>query len=233
MKGSLRTCDKGHQFFKSSSCPVCPVCEKEKKPDHGFLALLSAPARRALEGKKITTLKSLSKYSESEILQLHGIGKTTIPILREALKAEVLYFKKNEETTKSSDLKSVDAYIAKCKHPLLNVVKALRIIILSTDKSIGEEIAWNAPSFFYTGKMKPFNPKEYKRLIVNFNLFREDCIRLIFLTGSKLNDKSGLLEGDYADGRRLALFHNMADVKKNEKVLQQLIKKWLLLLDKY
>ena len=131
-------------------------------------------------------MKSLSKFSEREILQLHGIGKTTIPVLRKALNAEALSFKKIEETTKSADSKSVDAYIKKCNHPLLNIVKALRIIILSADKSIGEEIAWNAPSFFYSGKMRPFHPKEYKRLIINFNLFRDDCIRLIFLTGSSI-----------------------------------------------
>jgi hypothetical protein len=67
---------------------------------------------------------------------------------------------------------------------------------------------------------------------VNFNFFKQDCLRLIFLTGAKLNDKSGLLAGDYADGRRLALFYNMGDVKKNGKTLQQLVKKWLTLLEK-
>jgi len=33
---------------------------------------------------------------------------------------------------------------------------------------------------FYAGEMKPFNPKEYKRYIVVFNLYRKDCIRLVF-----------------------------------------------------
>ena len=43
---------------------------------------------------------------------------------------------------------------------------ALREVILTTDASIGEEIFWNAPTFFYTGEMKPFDPKEYKRYII-------------------------------------------------------------------
>jgi hypothetical protein len=46
------------------------------------------------------------------------------------------------------------------KHPLADVVEALRRIILSTDREIGEEVKWNAPTFFYAGEMKPFNPKD-------------------------------------------------------------------------
>jgi hypothetical protein len=77
---------------------------------------------------------------------------------------------KNVKSTKPSEPGKVDDYIKKLKHPLVNVVKALRRIILSTDSEIGEEIKWNAPTFFYAGEMGPFNPKEYKRYIVVFNL---------------------------------------------------------------
>jgi len=75
--------------------------------------------------------------------------------------------------------------------------------------------------------MKPFNPTEYKRHLVVFNLYRKDCIRLVFPSGARVKDKSGLLEGDYADGRRLALFHNMADVKSRVASLQTVIRSWL------
>ena len=79
--------------------------------------------------------------------------------------------------TKSSEPEKVDAYIRGVKHPLAKVVEALRKIILSTDPEIGEEIKWNAPTFLYSGDMKPFNPKDYKRHLVVFNLHRKDCIR--------------------------------------------------------
>ena len=92
-KGELRICPKGHRYYKSSDCPVCPVCEAEKKPATGFLSTLGAPARRALENKGIKTLKQLSQFSEKEILQLHGMGKTTIPKLKDSLKTEGLKFK--------------------------------------------------------------------------------------------------------------------------------------------
>jgi DNA-directed RNA polymerase alpha subunit len=93
-KKNLRTCAKGHQYYKSSDCPTCPICEAEKKPSSGFLSQLSAPARRALEGIGATTLQQLAQYTEKEILQLHGMGPASLPKLREALKQEGLSFRK-------------------------------------------------------------------------------------------------------------------------------------------
>jgi hypothetical protein len=135
------------------------------------------------------------------------------------------------KSTKPSEPDRVDEYLQKLKHPLVEVIEALRHIILSADREIGEEIKWNAPTFFYAGEMKPSDPKEYKRYIVVFNLYRKDCIRLVFPSGAKVKDKSGFLEGNYADGRRLAMFHDMNDVKSRKKALQGVIKKWLTLLD--
>jgi len=134
--------------------------------------------------------------------------------------------------TRPSQPETVNAFMAKLKHPLKDVAEELRQIILSADKSVGEEIYWNAPSFFYTGKMKPFKPKEYKRFIVVFNFFKKDCLRLIFLRGSMVKDSSGLLEGDYADGRRLALFHSIQETKAKKKDLQGIVKKLVKLMDK-
>ena len=139
---------------------------------------------------------------------------------------------KQNALAKPSEPEKVDAYMRGLKHPLADVVEALRRIILSTDREIGEEVKWNAPTFFYTGEMKPFNPKEYKRCIIVFNLYRKDCIRLVFPSGARVSDKSGFLEGDYADGRRLALFFNMGDVKSKQASLQAVIRRWLETLDK-
>lgn len=91
-----RTCANGHRYIKTSDCPACPQCEANRKPRSGFLSTLSAPARRALEKKGITTLKKLSKCTEEDILQLHGVGKTTIPKLIAALQSEGLGFKSSK-----------------------------------------------------------------------------------------------------------------------------------------
>jgi len=138
---------------------------------------------------------------------------------------------KIETSTKPSEPEKVDAYLKKLKHPLKEVVEALRKIILSTDKEIGEEIKWNAPTFFYSGEMKPSDPKEYKRYLVVFNLYQKNCIRLVFPSGARVADKTGFLQGDYKDGRRLAFFPDIAEVKSKKKVLQAIIKKWLTILD--
>jgi predicted RecB family nuclease len=89
----LKTCKKGHKFYKSSDCPTCPVCEEAKRPNDGFLSLLYAPARRALENNGIITLQQLSKYSEKEVLNFHGMGKSTVPKLQKALSNCGLSFK--------------------------------------------------------------------------------------------------------------------------------------------
>lgn len=94
-KGDIRTCSKGHKYYKSSSCPVCPVCEKEKRPEDNFLSLLSAPARRALENEGLITIFLLSEKSEAEILKLHGMGPGSLPKLRNTLKLNGLSFRKD------------------------------------------------------------------------------------------------------------------------------------------
>ncbi|MFK9090820.1 RNA polymerase alpha subunit C-terminal domain-containing protein [Bacillus salipaludis] len=90
---NLRTCNEGHKYYKSSDCPTCPTCEQERKPNNGFLSLLSAPARRALENNGITTLQELAKYSEKEILQFHGRGPASLPKLRSAMNENGLSFR--------------------------------------------------------------------------------------------------------------------------------------------
>ena len=100
----------------------------------------------------------------------------------------------------------------------------LRTVIVSADKSIGEGIYWNAPTFYYTGKMKPFEPKEYKRYIVGFNFYKQDSLRLIFLRGADAADPKGLLTGSFKDKRKLASFQNIEQVKKAEADLVQIIK---------
>ncbi|SEN44490.1 hypothetical protein SAMN05192574_103182 [Mucilaginibacter gossypiicola] len=131
-----------------------------------------------------------------------------------------------------ADSAGVDAYMQKLEHPLKGVLEALRKVILSVDSEIGEHIKWNAPSFLYTGEMRPFDPKEYKRYVIVSNVYQKDCIRLVFPSGAKINDTSGLLSGDYADGRRLAFFHNMEEVEAQEGALRNAVKSWLVLLDK-
>ncbi len=88
-----RTCPKGHAYVKSTDCPTCPKCEAEKAKAGFFVDGLSAPARRALQGAGVTSIKALAKQSERSILALHGMGPSALPKLHAALKAAGLAFK--------------------------------------------------------------------------------------------------------------------------------------------
>jgi hypothetical protein len=124
----------------------------------------------------------------------------------------------------------VTEYIEKLDAPVAQIVQAIRQIVLNVDPEIGEEIKWNAPSFLYTGEMKPFNPKEYKRYIIVMNLHKR--ILLVFPSGAKVNDTSGLLTGDYTDGRRLVYIKDMDDLKSKEPAIRKVVLDWLALIEK-
>lgn len=91
----LITCSRGHEFYKSSDCKVCPKCwpgyYKEKG---GVFTQLGAPAQRALLNARITTIVKLSKHTKKEVLALHGMGPASIPILETILESHALAFKK-------------------------------------------------------------------------------------------------------------------------------------------
>lgn len=140
--------------------------------------------------------------------------------------------KESNLTLGISEPQKVDEFIDNLIHPLLDLVQYIRSFILGIDKSIGEGIYWNGPTFFYTGKMQPFDPKEYKRYIVGINFYKQDSIRLIFLKGADATDPTGILEGDYKDGRRIASFKSIENLKSKEKELKNIIKQLVKLMDK-
>jgi hypothetical protein len=63
-----------------------------KKQESDLPVKLSAPAERALAGAGIKNLKQLTKFTEAEIKNLHGIGPNALGKLRQALAEEELSF---------------------------------------------------------------------------------------------------------------------------------------------
>ncbi len=193
------------------------------KPPVSDLPNIGAPATRALTHEGYTTLKQLTKVSEAELAQLHGVGPRAIRILKEALKARGWSFKpaKAGEKLKKkgspvSRMDAVDEFLRGLSHPLKVEIEAVRTIIKGVDRNINEEIKWKAPSFNYKG--------EY---LVTFNLRDAKRIHLVFHNPKIPEVKSKLLEGDYKD-RRMMYFADMKDIKAKkvelEKILKQLIK---------
>lgn len=184
---------------------------------------IGAPATRALEFEGYTTLKQLTKLSEAELAQLHGVGPKAIRILRDALKERGWSFKpaKSGETLKKkgspvSRSDAVDAFLRDLHHPLKVEIEAVRAIIKGVDKDINEEVKWKAPSFNYKG--------EY---LVTFNLWETKRIHLVFHNPMIANVKSKLLEGNN-EHRRMMFLADRKDIKAKkpelEKILKQLIR---------
>lgn len=131
--------------------------------------------------------------------------------------------KESNLTLGVSEPEKVSEYLQKMVHPLMEMVHLLRKMILSVDEKIGEGIYWNSPTFYFTGEMKAFEPKEYKRYIVGFVFNKTEVIRMVFLKGANATDPTGILEGSYIDGRRLAVFSSLEDIKIKEKALKEII----------
>ena len=92
-KGTLKTCKRDINSTKVVTVRLVLFVKRERKPKRQFLALISAPARRALERENIKTLEDLAKWTEREIISLHGMGPGTLPKLIKALKDNGLSFK--------------------------------------------------------------------------------------------------------------------------------------------
>ena len=184
---------------------------------------VGAPATRALEAAGYTNLKQLTKVTESELAQLHGMGPKALAILRDTLKAQGLSFKQGQAGEKLkkkgspvSRTDKVDEFLRELNHPLTAEIEAVRSIIKGVNKDIAEEVKWKAPSFNYKGAY-----------LVTFNLWEEKRIHLVFHNPQISKVKSKLLEGDYKD-RRMTYFSDMEDIEAKktglEKILRQLVK---------
>lgn len=95
---AIKMCENGH-FFDKASCTVCPICSKDEMTEKygADFPNIGAPAFRALDGAGIHSLTDLTKYSEDDLLALHGFGPRALRILSEALAAQGLSIAKKSE----------------------------------------------------------------------------------------------------------------------------------------
>lgn len=128
---------------------------------------------------------------------------------------------------KPSPEQAVNDYFIQLDHPLKDALLLIRKLILEADSEVAEHIKWNSPSFYYSGPIKAFDPKEYKRDIVVTNLHRNNSILLIFPTGIVIEDSSGLLGGNFKDTRKSITFTSLEEVQLRAEDLQNIIKDWL------
>ena len=118
----------------------------------------------------------------------------------------------------------VTAFLDGQNHPLRKEIQALRIIILSADNRLTENIKWNGPNYCLeqadriTMKIQP--PKQ---------------VQLIFHRGAKvqnqpkerlIKDDTGLLTWKEND-RAVATFKSRADIESKKASLTKIVKDWI------
>lgn len=132
---------------------------------------------------------------------------------------------------KLSPTEQVTLFIKNVPPEISEAVALLREIILEANILVAEEIKWNNPCFYYSGEMYAYNPKEYKREIVVFNLFKNKLM-LVFPLGAKVKNHHGLLQGNFKDDRKTIIFKDKDDVIKYQQQLQNVINELISLIDK-
>lgn len=120
----------------------------------------------------------------------------------------------------------VDEYITGLNPGEQEIVNALRQLLPAIDPQIREHIKWNSPAFYYAGEMKAFDAKEYKRDLLVVNLHRGKIL-LVFPTGAKISQSSGLKGKDYPDGRKIITLETRSELEKIEQKLHAGITDWL------
>jgi hypothetical protein len=130
-----------------------------------------------------------------------------------------------QKTVKSDKLHEVEVFIQSSRHDLKPAMIALRAIIRKADKTLTEQIKWNAPSFCHAGDDR-----------ITFNLSKVDCLQVIWHRGAKSKDRkgkenlfiddSGLLEWLSPD-RAISRFYSKTEITKNKTALTKLVKRWV------
>lgn len=148
-----RICPNGHVFTKTSDCPTCPQCAKERAPKNRWLARLSGPTRGALEHEGVANLKKLAKWSEKEVLALHGVGPASLPALRGALEEVGLAFRSNagKQPASKGDTMNTDKYLATLPPDQRKALERLRKQILAAVPGTEQGFGYGVPAFKYNG----------------------------------------------------------------------------------
>jgi len=113
---------------------------------------------------------------------------------------------------------SVDDALDRRAHPLREQIDRLRDITRSVDPAIVEEWKWNAPSYRIAN--------DY---LYTFMLRPDEYLHLVFHHPDAPSISSELLEGDYADGRRMVYLRGADDVTAKlpelTRVLNELVQR--------
>ena len=107
----------------------------------------------------------------------------------------------------------VDTWLAATDHPLVEVIEAVRTVVLDADARVGECIKWKSPTFTFNGNIASINPNTKKK------------VSLMFHRGAQIpGDHPHLVGGGKTV--RYMYFETLADVKARHKELRSVIAAW-------
>jgi len=121
-------------------------------------------------------------------------------------------------------LNEVDLFLDKKKHPQRELIDELRQLIMSCDKTLVENVKWNAPNYVYNNNDR-----------ITLNLSGKGMVRVILHCGAAkikaptkplINDSSGLLTWPSND-RAIAAFKSVEDLQSHQVVFKKLVQSWL------
>jgi hypothetical protein len=109
-------------------------------------------------------------------------------------------------------------------HPLMQVIEAIRQIILGVSPEIREEIKWKAPSFCTIEHFATFNLREkhYVRLILHLGA----KVKKKAAKRMSIEDPAGLLEW-LAEDRCVVTFSDVAEVQAKREALEAIVRVWI------
>ncbi len=121
-------------------------------------------------------------------------------------------------------LNEVDLFLDQKKHPQRELIDELRQLIMSCDKTLVENVKWNAPNYVYNNNDR-----------ITLNLSGKGMVRVILHCGAAkikapaktlINDSSGLLTWPSND-RAIAAFKSVEDLQSHQVVFKKLVQSWL------
>lgn len=201
-------------------------------------ARIGNPARRALAAAGISDLATLARYSEAELLKLHGLGPKAIAIIKTALAEAGLKFAAPTASARVGAeanarlprraaappaAPAVAALLAQLQPSHRAEVEAVRAILLSVDKRVQEAVKWNAPSYHLAEHF------------ATFKLHPAPTVQVVLHTGAKakpkrtaveITDPSGLLRWAEMD-RAVITFSGLRDIAAKRAAFRRILKQWI------
>lgn len=119
----------------------------------------------------------------------------------------------------------VSTFLNEQTHPFRKEIEHLRVIILTSNQNLSENIKWNGPNYSLDNEDR-----------VTMKIHPPKNIQLIFHRGAKVKEqpKEKLISEDFGllqwkeNDRAVATFKSMQEIENNKESLISIIREWLI-----